>query len=458
MSKIEVNAIEPQCGTTLTLGASGDKVSLPSGVTLSGVGTVSWDTTPKTATFTGVSGNGYFVNTTAGVVTANLPASPSAGDIMAVVDYAGTAATNNITIGRNSSKINGDTDDLVMTKSDSGITLIYVDATQGWKNVETSNLGDIKLIPEYLSASGGTETTSGDFKIHTFTGPGTFTVSGAGNSAGSDSIQFIAVGGGGGGGNDNGGGGGGSGVVKGACSPVCVQAYPISIGGGGNGAAGGGPNTSPGARGTDSTFYGITVSAGGGGRSECGGVGPGSGFANGGGGAGVSSSTAGDSGNPITPVPGTVTAFANNAGGNGTNGTCSVFRAGGGGGAGGAGNPGFNIPTYSVGGAGTPDNISGSTLFYGGGGGGGVFCSVAGAGGVGGAGGGGGGPCGPGAGGAAGASGTNAGTAGAAFPNGQGGPAGANTGSGGGGGGRAASNGGGNGGSGIVIIKYKFQN
>ena len=59
---------------------------------------VNWDTTPKTATFTGVSGNGYFVNTTAGVVTANLPASPSAGDIMAVVDYAGTAAVAPSTI------------------------------------------------------------------------------------------------------------------------------------------------------------------------------------------------------------------------------------------------------------------------------------------------------------------------------------------------------------------------
>ena len=458
MSEIKVNKLSPRSSTTVTLGDSGDTFTFPSGSKVSGLGAIQWDTTAKTANFTGETGRGYFVNSTSGAITATLPASPSAGDIVAIVDYAGTAATNNITIGRNSSKINGDTDDLVMTKNDSGITLVFVDATEGWKNVETSNIGDIKTIPEYISASGGTESTSGDFKIHTFTGPGTFTVSSVGNPAGSDSIQFIAVGGGGGGGNDNGGGGGGSGVVKGACTPVCAQAYPITIGGGGNGAAGGGPNTSPGARGTNSTFFGITVLAGGGGKSDGGGAASGSCFGNGGGGAGVSSNTAGESGTPITPVPGTVTAFGNNAGGNGTNGTCSVFRAGGGGGAGGAGNPGLNIPTYSDGGAGTPDDISGSTLFYGGGGGGGVFCSAAGCGGAGGAGGGGGGPCTPSPGGAAGASGTNAGTAGAAHPDGQGGPAGANTGSGGGGGGRAGTNGGGNGGSGIVIIKYKFQN
>jgi hypothetical protein len=459
MSEIKVNKISPRSGTTVTLGDSGDTFTIPSGATISGLGAVQWDTTKKTADFTGESGRGYFIDTGSGAVTITLPASPSAGNTVAVVDYAGTASNNNITIGRNSSKINGDTSDLVITKNDSGITLVFVDATEGWKNVETSNLGDITLVPEYMSASGGTQTNSpcGDFKIHTFTGPGTFCVSAVGNPAGSDKIQFIAAGGGGGGGNDNGGGGGGSGVIKGACSPVSVQAYPIAIGAGGAGQPAPGCNTTPGARGTNSTFYSITVLAGGGGRSDGGASSPNAPYGNGGGGAGVSSSGPGDSGAPITPVPGTVTAFSNNAGGNGTNGTCSVFRAGGGGGAGGAGNPGLNIPTYSVGGAGTPDNISGSTLFYGGGGGGGAYCSAAGAGGTGGAGGGGAGPDGA-SGGAAGASGTNAGTAGAAFPSGQGGPAGANTGSGGGGGGRSGSNGGGNGGSGITIIKYKFQN
>ena len=64
MSKIEVNTVEPQCGTTLTLGASGDTVTLGSGASQSGfgrTGTVDWDTTPKTATFSAVSGDGFSV-------------------------------------------------------------------------------------------------------------------------------------------------------------------------------------------------------------------------------------------------------------------------------------------------------------------------------------------------------------------------------------------------------------
>ena len=77
-----------QCGTTITLGASGDTINLASGASQTGfgrTGTVDWDTTPKTATFSAVSGNGYFVNTTSGVVTVNLPAG-SAGAIVAVND------------------------------------------------------------------------------------------------------------------------------------------------------------------------------------------------------------------------------------------------------------------------------------------------------------------------------------------------------------------------------------
>ena len=66
MSKIEVNAVEPQCGTTLTLGASGDTVTLASGASQSGfgrTGTVDWQTSIKTSTFTAANGEGYFVNT-----------------------------------------------------------------------------------------------------------------------------------------------------------------------------------------------------------------------------------------------------------------------------------------------------------------------------------------------------------------------------------------------------------
>ena len=122
MSKIEVDAITQQSGTTLTvgggacktatvdattvtLGRSGGTVSLASGATQSGfgrTGTVDWDTTAKTASFTAVSGNGYFVNTTSGAITVTLPAG-SAGDIVAISDYASTFQTNNVTITPNRS-------------------------------------------------------------------------------------------------------------------------------------------------------------------------------------------------------------------------------------------------------------------------------------------------------------------------------------------------------------------
>ena len=93
--------------TTITLGASGDTVSLASGATQSGfgrAGSVDWQTGDiKTSTFTAADGEGYFVDTSSGGVTVNLPAG-SAGAIVAVNDYASTAATNNITIASNGSK------------------------------------------------------------------------------------------------------------------------------------------------------------------------------------------------------------------------------------------------------------------------------------------------------------------------------------------------------------------
>ena len=89
MSNIEVNTVAPQCGTTLTLGESGDTVTLGSGASQSGfgrTGTVDWDTTKKTASFTATSGDGFFVDTTSSALTVTLPASPSAGNIVAVSD------------------------------------------------------------------------------------------------------------------------------------------------------------------------------------------------------------------------------------------------------------------------------------------------------------------------------------------------------------------------------------
>ena len=90
-------------GATVTLGRCGGAVNLASGATQTGfgrTGTVNWCTTAKTSPFTATSGSGFFVNTTSGAVTVTLPASPSAGDIVAVADYNCNAATNNITLGK----------------------------------------------------------------------------------------------------------------------------------------------------------------------------------------------------------------------------------------------------------------------------------------------------------------------------------------------------------------------
>jgi hypothetical protein len=75
---------------------------------------------------------GYFVNTSSAAITATLPASPTLGDFISFVDYAGTFDTNNLTVARNGNKIQGDASDLTVATERAGFTLVYVDATQGW--------------------------------------------------------------------------------------------------------------------------------------------------------------------------------------------------------------------------------------------------------------------------------------------------------------------------------------
>jgi hypothetical protein len=150
MSTVKVNTVDKRTGGTLTLGGCGTTVTLGAGATQSGfgrTGTVDWCTTAKTAPFTGVSGNGYFVNTTSGVVTVTLPATPSAGDIISIADYASTFQTNNLTICRNSSKINGVCAIASLSTQGQSITLVYVDGTRGWKNTmdSTSNVTGAKF-------------------------------------------------------------------------------------------------------------------------------------------------------------------------------------------------------------------------------------------------------------------------------------------------------------------------
>ena len=133
MSQLEVDKVIPQSGTNLQIGEAGDTINLTTAtVNLStGVGGTSWQAV-KTANFTAVSGEGYFVNTTGGVITATLPASATIGNEVSIIDYAGTADTNNITIGRNGHNIQGAASDMTVSTERAAFTLVYVDSTQGW--------------------------------------------------------------------------------------------------------------------------------------------------------------------------------------------------------------------------------------------------------------------------------------------------------------------------------------
>jgi len=237
-STIKVNNVQNQCGqniinensNTITIGASGDTVALASGASQSGFGrsgSVNWQTTIKTGDFTAASGEGYFVNTTSGAVTMTLPSSPSAGDIVSVSDYANTFDTNNLTLGRNGSNIGGTALDSLITTEGIALTLVYADATKGWIVTE-SGLQSEAPGPQFIAATGGTITTvCTNFKVHTFTGPGTFTVCSAGNPAGSDTVSYMVVAGGGGAGGDTGGGGGAGGFREGLGSNDSYTGSPL---------------------------------------------------------------------------------------------------------------------------------------------------------------------------------------------------------------------------------------
>ena len=110
-------------GTMKTIPASDIKTYNPGGT--------AWQSV-VTSNTTMVAGRGYFVNTTSAAITMTLPSSASQGDTIQIIDYAGTADTNNITIGRNSHKIQGDAADLTVSTERAAFSLVYVDATQGW--------------------------------------------------------------------------------------------------------------------------------------------------------------------------------------------------------------------------------------------------------------------------------------------------------------------------------------
>jgi hypothetical protein len=459
-SIIKVDNLQNQCGANIisesaniiTIGASGDTVTLAAGASQSGfgrTGTVNWDTTPKTTGFTAVSGIGYFCNTTGGAFTATLPATPTAGAIVAFKDYANTFDTNNLTIDRNGSNIEGAAINSIQSVEGQSITLIYVDSTKGWVIVDSAQYSDLNQA-QFIVATGGTVLTCGNYKTHVFTGPGTFTVCSVGNAGGSNSVEYLVVAGGGGGGGRGAGGGGAGGYRQNYPSPtsaglpVSAQGYPITVGSGGTA----GPNTFPkGGSGNSSIFSTITSAGGGGGAGGgCGGCAH-KGVPGGSGGAptstGCGTTHAAGTGNtpPVSPPQGNPSGFGGP--------TTLQSNAAGGGGAGAPGTP-SDGPNNGYGGVGSPI----ATAFFGptapsygtpgpapgryfAGGGGGNAPSVPG-----------------GTGGGAGGGGDSSPRSPTTTPGVSGTT---NTGGGGGGGGPATPVNGGAGGSGIVLIRYKYQ-
>jgi hypothetical protein len=404
VSTLNVDKVDPSTGTTLTLGTSGDTISIPSGVTIAnsgtatGFGSTAWQSVVTGSTLTAVAFKGYPIDTTSNACTVTLPAG-SVGDTVELVDYAGTWDTNNCTIAADGSeKINGGDTDAVASVEREGLKLVYVDATQGWVVVTAANDGSSAVAFPYT-------------------------------------LSWLVIAGGGGGGDNHAAGGGAGGYRNSYASetsggggstetPYSVSTgivITVTVGGGGAGSTDG---STKGTSGVDSSISGsglttITSDGGGGAGSTEGSAHVG---LDGGSGGGGTRGNAAGSGTANQGYDGSPSFNSGN------------YPAGGGGGAGAAAVCASNTAEPD-GGVGVSSSINGSATFRGGGGGGGAAAGGASAAGEGGNGGGG--------------DGKSTVTVG---DNGD-----ANTGGGAGGGGPTGSNGG-TGGSGVVILRMPTAN
>jgi hypothetical protein len=291
-------------------------------------GTADWDTTVKTTGFTATANKGFFCNTTSSAFTVTLPASPSAGDEVIILDYAGTFDTNKLTISPNGNKIEGGTGSLLLTGEREGVRLVYIDSTQGWLAYSGINEGTDALEPITYSV---------DFLV----------VAGGGGSGDSGVSPNYATGGGGAGGYRT-----STQTVNGG------TVITVTVGDGGGG----------GTTGSNSSISGTgltTITSAGGGRGGPAGVATGGASGGSGGGAGANiNGASGGSGN----TPNTSPSQGNNGG---TSNDQSNTAGGGGGGASATGgNAGTN--TGGSGGNGTASSITGSSVTRAGGGGGGT--------------------------------------------------------------------------------------
>jgi hypothetical protein len=300
---------------------------------------IAWQSVQTTG-FTASAGNAYPCNTTSAGFTVTLPATPSAGQQVQIVDYAGTFDTNALVIDPNGEDIEGGTDNLQLTGEREGVILTYIDSTQGWIATSGINEGTDALSPT------------------------------------SYSIDFLVVAGGAGGAGEIGGGGGAGGYRSSTQTVNIGTVITVTVGDGGSGSALPGSVGGKGGNGSNSSISGsslttITSAGGGGGGTNLSTVGSptsvGNSGGSGGGGAGSGEGPfAGGSGN----TPSTSPSQGNN-GGTGSA-TPPNYGAAGGGGASAVGNNGTGS-TGGNGGAGTASSITGSSITRAGGGGGATY-------------------------------------------------------------------------------------
>lgn len=333
-------------------------------------GSLAWQSV-QTTSFAALAGKAYPVNTTSGAITVTLPASPTAGQLVQLTDYAGTWATNNVTVAGNGSNINGTTSNYILNANRGSAAFVYVDSTQGWEIYSAFSIPKPLIYSaSYLLVAGGAGAP----------------ISGVANL----------------------GGGGAGGVLSGTLSLLAGTTYIVIVGAGGSsssngsnssftslattalgGGAGGSPGSSGGSGGGGGTSN-TAAGAGTAGQGNNGGAGRGaSPFSTGGGGgagavgANASASSGGNGGIGITSTLITTAQATSAAVGEVV--STNVYFGGGGGG---ATNAGGTNGTGGSGGGGR-GNINGTnqpvngTANTGGGGGGGAGAAAASSGGSG---------------------------------------------------------------------------
>jgi len=336
-SIIKVDTIQDQDGNniinenanTITIGASGDTITIPSGATLANNGTatgfasIAWQSTIVTGTtLSAVAGNGYWIDTTSNACTVTLPGSASVGDQIIFTDYARTWGTNAVTLDQNSLNFQGfSSPNPEYNTSGQSVNIVYSGATQGWIPNSDDDVTD--EVPQPYS------------------------------------VDFLVVAGGGGGYRSGAAGGGGAGGYRNSYSTE---------------SSGGGGSSETSLSFTGGTVYTITVGAGGAGA-----VAPGVGV------AGSDSSISGSGITTITSVGGGTVGTSSGDGGSGAGGADFGGAGGSGtanqgfdggsggpgggdtGGGGGAGEDG-NTDGQGHGGDGLSSSITGSAVTRGGGG------------------------------------------------------------------------------------------